>query len=287
MPLFDWFRRTHESATEATVNGVTMRYRDEGQGAPILLIHAFPLSSAMWEDQIDALATRFRVIAPDLRGFGATARGSGITSLDQAAGDLAALLDHLNLKTVTVVGLSMGGYIAFALLRRHPANVARLVLADTRAGADSPEAQHAREQNAQLAEHEGAAAVAEQMLPKLLSAQADAAVRDEVRKIAAANDRAGVAAALRAMAARPDSTPDLATITVPTLIIVGAEDVLTPPAEARAMHAAIANSQLLEIPQAGHLANLEAPDAFSTAIEEFVGGRQALGRAGGGLAGQW
>ena len=181
----------------------------------------------------------------------------------------------------------MGGYIAFALLRRHPANVARLVLADTRAGADSPEAQHAREQNAQLAEREGAAAVAEQMLPKLLSAQADAAVRDEVRKIAAANDRAGVAAALRAMAARPDSTPDLATITVPTLIIVGAEDVLTPPAEARAMHAAIANSQLLEIPQAGHLANLEAPDAFSTAIEEFVGGRQALGRAGGGLAGQW
>ena len=121
MPLLDWFRRTHESSGTATANGIAMRYRDEGQGEPILLVHAFPLSSAMWEDQIDALSARFRVIAPDLRGFGGTARGAGMASLDQAADDLAALLDALKIDHATVVGLSMGGYIAFALLRRHPA----------------------------------------------------------------------------------------------------------------------------------------------------------------------
>jgi len=287
MPLFDWFRRTHESSGTATVNGITMRYRDEGQGEPILLVHAFPLSSAMWEDQIDALSTRFRVIAPDLRGFGGTARGAGLASLDQAADDLAALLEELKIDHATVVGLSMGGYIAFALLRRHPARVARLVLADTRAGADTPEGRAGREQSAQLAEAQGAEAVGAAMLPKLLAPGASEEVREEVRKIVAANDRAGVAAAQRAMAARPDSAPDLAALRIPTLILVGSEDGLTPPAEARAMHEAIAGSRLVEIDGAGHLSNLEAPDAFNAAVEEFLIGRQALGRAGGGLAGQW
>jgi len=271
----------------AQVNGVELAYRDEGQGQPILLIHAFPLSSAMWEDQIDALATRFRVITPDLRGFRATARGSGAASLDQHADDLAGLLDHLGIEKATVVGLSMGGYISFALLRRHRARIERLILADTRAGADSEEAKEGREKNARLAEAEGAGAIAEQMLPKLLSAGASDAVRDEVRKIIEANDRAGLAAALRAMAARPDSTPLLATIDVPTLIIVGTEDALTPPSESQAMHAAIAGSRLVEIPGAGHLSNVEAPDAFNAAVEEFMLGAQALGRAGGGLAGKW
>lgn len=287
MPLFDWLSRKHAAGGSATINGVELAYRDQGTGEAILLIHAFPLSSAMWEDQIDALSTRFRVIAPDLRGFGATARGSGLASLDQAADDLAALLDHLGLRQASVVGLSMGGYIAFALLRRHRQRVARLVLADTRAGADSDAARQGREQSAQLAEAQGADAVAEQMLPRLLSAGADPAVRAEVRAIIAANDRAGIAAAQRAMAARPDSLPLLATIAVPSLILVGSADVLTPPSEAQAMHQAIPGSRLIELADAGHLANLEAADAFSSAIEQFITGPQALGRAGGGLAGTW
>lgn len=287
MPLFDWFSRKSAAGASATVNGIALAYRDEGQGEPIVLVHAFPLSGAMWEDQIDALATRFRVVAPDLRGFGASARGSGMASLDQAADDVAALLDHLQIERATLVGLSMGGYIAFAMLRRHRARIARLVLADTRAGADSEEGRLGREQSAQLAEQNGAGAIAEQMLPRLLSAGASAAVRDEVRKIVVANDRAGIAAAQRAMAARPDSNSLLATINIPTLLIVGAADVLTPPDEARAMQRAIAHSTLVEIAGAGHLANIEAPDEFSAAIEAFIAGPQALGRAGGGLAGQW
>jgi pimeloyl-ACP methyl ester carboxylesterase len=287
MPLLNWLFHRESSLRTAPVNGVELAYRDEGQGEPILLVHAFPLSAAMWEDQIDALATRFRVLAPDLRGFGASARGSGASSLDQLADDLAGLLDHLKLDRATVAGLSMGGYISFALLRRHRARVARLILADTRAGADSEEGRQGREASAKLAEAEGAGAVAEAMLPKLLAAGAPAEVRDEVRKIITANDRAGIAAAQRAMAARPDSAPLLATIDVPTLIIVGSEDVLTPPAEARAMHAAIPGSQLVELAGVGHLSNLEAPDDFNAAVEQFIAGPQALGRAGGGLAGKW
>src|SRR5262245_13152369 len=218
MPLFDWLLKKSSSMRTAQVGDMDMAYRDEGQGQAILLVHAFPMSSAMWEDQLDGLATRFRVIAPDLRGFGTTARGSGAASLDQHADDLAGLLDRLGIEIATVAGLSMGGYISFALLRRHRARIERLILADTRAGADSEEARQGREKNARLAEAEGAGAIAEQMLPKLLSAGAPEAVRDEVRKIVEANHPAGLATALRAMAARPDSTPLLATIDVPTLI---------------------------------------------------------------------
>jgi pimeloyl-ACP methyl ester carboxylesterase len=282
----------------ASINGITISYRDEGTGKPLLLVHAFPLSSAMWERQVAALSPRNRVIAPDLRGFGASASGSGAASLDQHADDLAALLDHLKLDRVTVAGLSMGGYISFALLRRHRARVGELILADTRAGADGEEARQGREKNAKLAEEQGAGAIADQMLPKLLASSAPQALRDEVRRLIEANQPAGIAAALRAMAARPDSTPQLASIDVPTLIVVGSEDALTPPSESRAMHAAIAGSKLVEIPGAGHLANLEAPEAFNTAVDEFLspfralrfsgddGGDDTL-QAGGGLAGSW
>ena len=217
----------------ATINGMQMAYHDEGRGRPLLLVHAFPLNSAMWRRQIDALAPRYRVIAPDLRGFGASAPGTGAGSLDQHADDLAALLDHLGLERAAVAGLSMGGYISFALWRRHRGRVAALILADTRAGADSEEGRQGREQNARLAEERGPGALAEQMLPKLLSGNAPAALHDELRHIIEGNDRAGIAAALRAMAARPDSTALLPSIDVPTLVIVGTEDALTPPSEAR------------------------------------------------------
>jgi len=226
------------------------------------------------------------VIAPDLRGLGASARGSGATSLDQHADDMAALLDHLAIENATVAGLSMGGYISFALWRRHRERVAALILADTRAGADSEEGRQGREKNARLAEEQGPSAIADQMLPKLLSPNAPAALRDQVRAIIESNDRAGIAAALRAMAARPDSTPLLATIDVPTLVIVGAEDALTPPSEAEAMFNAIPGCRLAEIPGAGHLSNVEAPEAFNAEVTEFLTPRQAFG-VGGGDGGKW
>ena len=129
----------------APINGIDIAYRDEGTGSPILFIHAFPLHSAIWERQIVAFSPHHRVIAPDLRGLGSTARGSGAASLDQYADDVAALLDHLRIENATVVGLSLGGYISFALWRRHCERIIALVLADTRAGADSEEGKQGRE----------------------------------------------------------------------------------------------------------------------------------------------
>ena len=254
----------------ANIDGVQLAYRDEGRGRPLLLVHAFPLSGAMWEHQIAALSGTYRVIVPDLRGFGASPAVPGTNSLDQYADDLAGLLDQLGLEHVSVGGLSMGGYITFALLRRHRERVDALVLADTRPQPDTEEGRRAREENARLAEQQGAKAIADQMLPKLLASSAPEELRAEVRRLIEANDRAGIAAALRAMAARPDSTPLLATIDVPTLIVVGTEDGLTPPSDARAMHAAIAGSQLVELPGAGHLSNLEAPEAFNAAVHDLL-----------------
>jgi pimeloyl-ACP methyl ester carboxylesterase len=279
----------------ANVNGAQIAYREEGHGRPLLLIHAFPLSGAMWERQIAALSGSYRLIVPDLRGFGASPAVPSTTSLDQYADDLARLLDQLGLDHVAVAGLSMGGYIAFALLRRHRERVDALILADTRPQPDTEDGRRAREENARLVEGQGPRALADQMLPKLLSPNASEQLRAEVRRLIEANDRAGIAAALRAMAARPDSTPLLATIAVPTLIVVGAEDGLTPPSDSRAMHTAIAGSQLVELPGAGHLANLEAPEAFSAAVDDLlntgnpgiVGDPSATWGAGSSSGGTW
>ena len=255
----------------ASINGIEMGYRDEGNGLPLLLVHAFPLSGAMWQPQISALSERYRVIAPDLRGFGASTFGDGAETLDQYADDLLALLDHLHVEKVALGGLSMGGYIAFALLRRAADRVSALVLADTKAAADSDEARQTREQNARMVETQGLEPLADQMLPKLLAGSTPNAQREVVRGIITTNQPEGIAAALRAMAQRPDSTPQLSAISVPTLIMVGSEDTLTPPGEARKLHAAIKGSQLVEIPGAAHLSNIEAPDAFNAAVDAFLG----------------
>lgn len=270
----------------ASINGVELAYRDEGSGTPLLLVHAFPLGSAMWHPQISALSARYRVIAPDLRGFGESQLGDAPITLDQYADDLAGLLDHLRIAQAAVAGLSMGGYITFALLRRHPERISALILADTRSQPDTEEGRLKREENALLAEEQGPAAIAEQMLPKLLAANAPELVCDEVRRMILANDRRGIAAALRAMAVRPDSTPLLASINVPTLVIVGAEDTLTPPSDATAMAGAIPGSRLLLIPGVAHMSNLEAPEAFNAAVEDLLAPAQAWG-GGGQSGGAW
>ena len=154
----------------APVNGIEIAYHDEGAGRPVLLVHAFPMSSAMWTRQIAGLAPRCRVIAPDLRGFGETARGTGAASLDQIADDLAGLLDALKIERAAVVGLSMGGYVSFALWRRHRDRVAALVLADTRADADGDEGRQNREQNARLVEIPGAGHISNLENPEAFNA---------------------------------------------------------------------------------------------------------------------
>lgn len=255
---------------ETTINGITLRYEDVGVGPVLLLIHAFPLAGAMWRPQIDALQGRYRLIAPDLRGFGCSDAPTGLYTVDQQADDLVALLDHLGVVQATLCGLSMGGYIAMAFMRRHAARARALILADTRAGADSVEAQAGREANARLAETEGVVAIADKMIPGLVASSAGQAVRDTLRTIILANTPQGIAAALRGMAVRPDSTESLRAVSVPTLVIVGEEDGLTPPIEASTINMAVAGSYVAMIPGAGHISSLESPTAFTGAIQLFL-----------------
>jgi pimeloyl-ACP methyl ester carboxylesterase len=256
---------------ETNLNGIRVRYEDGGAGPALLLLHAFPLSGSMWRGQAERLRERYRVVAPDLRGFGGSDAPPGPLTMDQQADDAAALLEQLGIERAAVVGLSMGGYIAFALWRRHPDKVAALALADTKAGADNEEGKAGREANARLAEEQGAGAIADKLIPNLVAAGASQALRDELRALITANSTDGIAGALRGMAQRPDSTPDLAGITVPTLVIVGAQDALTPPEEARKIAAGVTGpSTLVELPDVGHLSNMEAPEAFGAALEEFL-----------------
>lgn len=264
-------RKTMGVAMEVTLpTGVQIRYDDVGIGQPVVLLHAFPLSAALWRAQLTTLTDRFRMIAPDLRGFGGSPPAPLPQSLDDYADDVLALLDALQIEQAIIGGLSMGGYIAFALLRRAPERISGLLLADTRATADSDATRATRAVNAEIALREGSAALAERLLPNLLAPQASEALRAELLAIAAANPPAGVAAALHAMAARPDSTPLLSQIRVPATVVVGAEDTLTPPSEARTMHEAIAGSRFVVIPGAGHLSAIERPAEFNLALVELV-----------------
>jgi pimeloyl-ACP methyl ester carboxylesterase len=250
-----------------------LEYAVAGDGPALLLLHAFPLGLFMWDPQVEALAATHRVVRFDARGFGGSAPGAGPLTMDRIADDAAALLDHLGLATATVMGCSMGGYAAFAFVRRHAPRLERLVLQDTRAGADSEQQKAGRALLAARVLGEGASAAAEAFLPKLLGEttrrEQDLVVAWVRERILATSPQA-IADALHGLAARPDSQATLAEIRVPTLLLVGEEDVLTPPAEAEAMAAAIPGSRLLVVPRAGHLASLEQPQAVNAAVSSFL-----------------
>jgi len=259
----------------ATVDGATLHYEEAGAGAPVVLVHAFPLSSAMWAPQVEALADRYHLVTPDVRGFGASPPFGDRheATMERLAADVVGLLDHLELDRVVLAGLSMGGYISLAVLRHHPDRVRAVVLADTRAAADTDEVRHRRSaQQVQVAE-EGAGAIADAMVEGLLGAttRADgstlvAQVRDQV----AAASSAGVIGALEAMKARPDATGELGAVGVPALVVVGEEDTLAPPEVAEALAAGLPRARLVRVAGAGHLANLEQPDAFNAALADFL-----------------
>ena len=242
----------------------------------LLLLHAFPLNARMWEGELALAGTGWHVIAPQLRGFDGGAGDPPAASVDDYAGDIIDLLDALHVKQAVVGGLSMGGYVAFALLRAAARYVQGLILADTRSQADTPEGIAGRTRLLQLVQDKGASAVADEMIPKLLGETTRAtrpAVVERVRSLALANSSDAIAGAIRALMTRPDSTPLLASIHVPTLIVVGEEDTVTPPAASEEMHRAIAGSQLVRIPQSGHLANLEQPALFHAALAAFLSHR--------------
>jgi pimeloyl-ACP methyl ester carboxylesterase len=255
------------------VNGADLHYRDAGSGSSaVLLLHAFPLNGGMWARELARLERRHRVIAPDYPGLGGSAPSGQPSTMRVIAEGVRALLAHLRIERAAVVGLSMGGYVALELHRQAPALFRGLALCDTKAGADTPEGKAARETFARTALEKGLGWVADEMLPKLLRPDADPAVVKEVRDLVRQGTPAGVAAAQRGMAERPDSTPTLATIACPTLVVVGESDALTPPAEAEKLAKAVKGAKLVRVPAAAHLANLENPEAFGAALEAFVDG---------------
>ncbi|MCC6140103.1 MAG: alpha/beta fold hydrolase [Nitrospira sp.] len=259
----------------ATINGITLAYSDTGRGLPIVFLHAFPLNRTMWAAQESALSSQFRVITIDLRGHGESDAPLWHYTIDQAADDVRALLDHLSIRQALFVGLSMGGYILLAFYRLYADRVKGMVLADTRAQADTVEGKAGRFQMAQIAYKQGPAAIADSMLPKLLTPatiQTRPEIVQQVRAMIEGNQVSGIAGDLMAMAERPDSVPLLKQIACPTQIIVGELDQATPPADAKLMADQIANARLALIPNAGHLANLEQPDAFTKIVAEFAGG---------------
>ena len=263
------------SKATARVRGIEMAYEDEGRGAPVVLLHGFPLDRSMWREQARHLSGTWRVVTPDLRGQGGSALGDGPATMDKMAEDVVALLDTLNINRAVLGGLSMGGYVAFEFYRRFPERVRALVLADTRPQADTDEGRRTREETAQRVLKEGVAPLADMMLPKLLSAgtrERGAEVVALVRAMVLKAKPEGAAAALRGMALRRDQTDLLPSIDVPTLVVVGGEDSVTPPSDAEAMAAKIGGSRLAVIEGAGHLSNVERPEEFNRALGDFLSG---------------
>jgi 3-oxoadipate enol-lactonase len=290
-----------------SVRGAELSCVDRGQGTPLLLVHGFPLNHTMWSAQIDVLSRQYRVIAPDLRGFGLsgnanlspTSRSAGVSpasaeatnnagetpslrvsmarlriSMASFADDLAAMLDALGVsEPVVFCGLSMGGYIAFQFWRKCAERLRGLILCDTRAAADTPEGAAARRVAADRVLAEGSESLIETMLPRVLgeSTQRDyPRIIADLRRIMTSVSPEGIAAASLGMAERPDMTASLPQIRCPTLVIVGEEDAASPPAEMRKIAEAIPNAKFVEIPAAGHLSPMENPAAVNAAILDFL-----------------
>lgn len=254
------------------INGFRCSFIDAGEGQTILFVHGFPLSRAIWQPQIEALVKNYRVIAPDLRGHGESSAPAGVYSMDGFAEDLQALIAERKCGPVVLVGHSMGGYLSFAFYRKYPQSVRALILFCTRATADSEEGKIVRENLAQRAEREGPVAVAEQMLPKMLAASAAARLDlvEQVRQIILSTSLNGLTGSLRGMAARSSSVELLPQINVPTLVVAGEHDAIIPTAESTALAAAIPHAELAVIPEAGHLASLENPDAVIATLRAFL-----------------
>ena len=250
-------------------------FDDDGPGPVVVLLHGFPMDRSIWSHQRASIGALYRLITPDLRGHGRTAAPDGIYAIDAMADDVIETLDRLQLTDPLVLGgLSMGGYVALSIAERYPERLKGLILTNTRAASDSPEAAAKREQNAHWVESSGdVEPVVAAMIPKLFAESTVKTHPEVVKKLHHHMSRTvprAVVGALRGMAARPDRTDLLPRITVPTLVIAGIEDAIVPPAEARAMAEAIPHGHFVEIPHAGHLAPLENHQAADAAILGFL-----------------
>jgi 3-oxoadipate enol-lactonase len=273
--MFGLRLRVH-NAMIAKIDHVKLGYDESGRGSTpaIVFVHGFPHHRGLWAHQLSGLAQVAHCVAIDLRGFGESGAGPPY-SMDQYADDVAALIGELGLDRPVVCGLSMGGYVALAMWRRHSEHIRALVLADTRATADSEEAREKRRAMAETARERGAAAIADAMIGGMVGKRTREGaphVVDAVYRMLASANVAGIVGALEAMRERPDSTATLSTIDVPTLIVVGEDDVLTPVADSEAMHRAIRGSRLEVLAGAGHVSNMERPAAFNHVLSDFLTG---------------
>lgn len=252
---------------------IQLAYTDTGLGQPVVLLHGYPFNRSLWNEQVSALSNSFRVITPDLRGLGESDATQGAATMNRMAQDVAALLDHLGVSRAVVGGLSMGGYVALAFYKQFRSRVRSLVLADTRAQADTEEGKQTRFQQAEKALAEGMAGIADSMLPKLLTPETVSKhpeVVKRVRDMMLKTKPEGAAGALLGMAEREDQTSLLSQISCPTLILVGKEDPITPVADSEKMHREIAGSRLVVIENAAHVSNLERTDQFNEELMRFL-----------------
>lgn len=253
---------------------VDLEWRESGSGDAVILLHAFPLNSAMWGLQLAGMPAGWRVVAPDLRGFGASAEtGDDVYTMEMMAGDVIGLLDRLDIRRAVVCGASMGGYVAFEMWRQFPDRIRGLVLCATRAGPDSADAAKARERLARRIEKDGNEVVISAMLPKLVSSwtrHTQKGIVASVRAMMEETPARTMARALRGMAVRRDSEPILRTIRVPSLILVGAEDAITGRGQSEYLARGMPGSSLVTLDDAGHLPPLEKPEEFNKVLGTFL-----------------
>jgi pimeloyl-ACP methyl ester carboxylesterase len=256
----------------ATTLSDVLSYADRGSGDAIVFLHGFPLDRRMWDGQIAKLSEHYRVIAPDFRGFGQSRRSDAFT-IESLADDIHLFLDQLGAKPCVLAGLSMGGYVALAYVKKYAKDLRGLILVDTKSEADTPQGKEAREKMIELVRTSGAKAVAEQMMPRMLApgtVQSRPDVAKQLRTLMENCPDHTIEYALAAMRDRPDRTAELTSIQAPTLVIVGDADAITPPEGAQKMAGAITGAKLETIRGAGHMSPMEQPEQVNRAIERFM-----------------
>jgi 3-oxoadipate enol-lactonase len=254
---------------KAEIKSGTINYVDQGSGAPVLLIHAFPLNNTLWEPQIGPLSEQYRVIAPNIRGFGGSGPASPWT-IDEMCDDLNEFLEKLGMTTCVVAGVSLGGYIALPFRIKYPKRVLKLVLANTRARADNETEKAARNEMIAAIRQHGTAILPERMLPRLLKPNPLPDVSRKVRSMIEEVDASAAIHAVAAMRDRPDSSSALHRVDCPTLVVTGENDAIIRLEDAQAMADSIPGCKYVEISESGHLSNLENPAEFNRALFDFL-----------------
>jgi pimeloyl-ACP methyl ester carboxylesterase len=257
------------------INDVPLNYVEVGKrdGIPIIFLHGFPFSHEMWKPQLDVIGDRYRAIAYDIRGHGESYVGDGQFTIEGHVDDLIAVLDHFKIQQSIIVGLSMGGYIALRALERNPDRFMAAALCDTRSEADTTESKLKRFESIRSVKEHGSAVYAEAFVKAVFDQQTFTRMPDIIRSIQNTISRTtplSIAGTLLALASRTDTTPSLAAIKIPTLILVGEHDTTTPPAAAQALHERIKGSVLHIVPNAAHMSNMENPAYFNEKLFEFL-----------------